>query len=305
MRVILVARTTKKQKEVYFRCPLTNRLLQEVPYMTTQITCKICDKSIINLGQHVRMAHKIKPQEYYDTFIKEPTEGICMICSKATRYVDTNRGYKKYCSNLCSNKDKDLQRIKTQSYMDTLANNPSINTKRNKTISAMWQSNPDLIKQRVATLQQTLRNNPSIIKEREQKRKIKEQLNPQINIDRGTSVSIGLRNFYNERKELCTTLPYQMYLLKHTEKDIIKIGITKNLPKRIGELKRDFGAIECVHTINGPYNMISKLEQSLHNYFSSHCEVQPTGNGRTEWFNSIIINEVLNKMILDYDATNV
>ena len=249
--------------------------------MTNQTICKICDKSVTSVGQHARMAHKIKPQEYYDTFLKEPTDGICIVCNGTTRYVDTNRGYKKYCSNLCSTKDKDLQKIKTQSYMDTLAGNPSINIQRGKAMSATWKNNPELAEQRLATRKKTLADNPNIL------------------IARNISASISLRNFYNKRKELGDTLPYQMYLLQHTEKDIIKIGITKDLSKRISELRRDFGDIECIHAIDGPYSTIAKLEQSLHNHFNKYCEVQPTGGGRTEWFNSTITNEVLSMMVLD------
>lgn len=115
--------------------------------MTNQTICKICSKSVINLGMHVLMAHKIEAKEYYDTFLKEPTEGACIICTSNTRYVNTKVGYKKYCSNLCSNKDKDLQQIKTQSYMNTLANNPDIKIKRNKKVSATWNANPDIARQ--------------------------------------------------------------------------------------------------------------------------------------------------------------
>ena len=252
------------------------------------------------------MAHKIKPQEYYDTFIKEPTEGTCIICSKPTRYVDTNRGYKKYCSNLCSSKDKDLQKIKTQSYMDTLAKNPDINIRRNKTLSVMWQTNTALVEQRISNFKKTIHSNPHIFKEREQKRKIQEQLNPQINIDRGISVSIGLRNFYNDRSKTNSAITYHLYLVQHTERSIVKIGITSNLKKRLYEIKRIFGSSKCIHVVTDTYDIISKLEQHLHTHFNSECQIQPElGGGRTEWFNSTITNEAIKLMVLDHDTTNV
>lgn len=271
--------------------------------MSKQTTCKICNKSVISLGNHTRMAHNITSKEYYDIFIKEPTEGVCKMCNNSTSYKGINIGYRKYCSALCSNKDKELQRIKTQNYMDTITNNPDINTKRNKTLSAMWQNNPDLVKQRVAALQQTLRNNPNIIKERERKRKIQEQLNPQINIDRGKQISIAVRNFYNERSKSDSTLTYHLYLVQHKERAIVKIGITHNLKKRLYEIKRIFGSSKCLHTIEGPYNLITKLETYLLNHFNNYCEVQPElGGGRTEWFNSSITNEVINLMVLDHPS---
>ena len=109
----------------------------------------IKQNEIKNRLKTIKSKPRVTAKDNYDKNIKTSTESYCLICNSKTRFVNAVVGYKKYCSNLCSNKDKDLQKIKTQNYMNTLAANPDINIKRNKTLSVMWQSNPDIIKRAI------------------------------------------------------------------------------------------------------------------------------------------------------------
>jgi very-short-patch-repair endonuclease len=67
--------------------------------------CKICNESFttnIKLSGHIRSTHKISIKEYYDTYIKQLKEGICIECGKETKFLGLGEGYRTYCCNKCS-----------------------------------------------------------------------------------------------------------------------------------------------------------------------------------------------------------
>ena len=69
--------------------------------------CKICEKDCKDnhaLGCHIAWAHKIKSKEYYDTYLRKPGEGVCLVCGKETVYQNMGSGYNKFCSLSCSAK---------------------------------------------------------------------------------------------------------------------------------------------------------------------------------------------------------
>lgn len=66
--------------------------------------CVICNKEFKtakNLFQHTNKMHKLTQKQYYDTYLKKPDEGKCVICGKPTKFVSYNKGYKKHCSAKC------------------------------------------------------------------------------------------------------------------------------------------------------------------------------------------------------------
>lgn len=73
--------------------------------------CLICNTEVSNKGisSHLRRRHQISNQEYYDQFIKKLNEGICPICSKATKFDTILTGYRKYCSTRCLNLDPETR----------------------------------------------------------------------------------------------------------------------------------------------------------------------------------------------------
>lgn len=71
--------------------------------------CKICGrecKDNVSLGVHLYRTHHMKPQEYYDTYLKKnPAEGVCVVCGKSTKFTTLGGGYLKYCSRKCLSLD--------------------------------------------------------------------------------------------------------------------------------------------------------------------------------------------------------
>lgn len=50
------------------------------------------------LSAHIKHTHKVESQEYYDTYMKAPHEGVCSICGKPTRYGGLSQGYYRCCN---------------------------------------------------------------------------------------------------------------------------------------------------------------------------------------------------------------
>ena len=67
------------------------------------IHCQLCDKLIgaHAWGLHVKRIHHITVKDYYDTYIKQPNEGLCINCGKPTTFYSMTQGYAQTCSQLC------------------------------------------------------------------------------------------------------------------------------------------------------------------------------------------------------------
>jgi hypothetical protein len=65
--------------------------------------CQICLKEQKYIGRHLKFNHpEFNLKEYYDNFLKQKTEGICLNCKKDTKFSGyIVEGYKKYCSKTC------------------------------------------------------------------------------------------------------------------------------------------------------------------------------------------------------------
>ena len=65
--------------------------------------CEHCNKefnSYRSLVKHLK--HKnITSKEYYDTYIKTNTDGICISCGKLTNFISIKLGYRKCCCSSC------------------------------------------------------------------------------------------------------------------------------------------------------------------------------------------------------------
>ena len=72
--------------------------------------CKICGQEMKNKGitSHLRK-HKISDKEYYDTYIKTSSDGICKTCGKPTKFFGNISGYGKYCGPKCAQLDPDTR----------------------------------------------------------------------------------------------------------------------------------------------------------------------------------------------------
>jgi len=68
--------------------------------------CEKCNRkftTIYRLVRHIHI-HKLSSKEYYDLFLKNEDEGVC-ICGKDTSFCNLKKGYLKHCSHKCSAND--------------------------------------------------------------------------------------------------------------------------------------------------------------------------------------------------------
>lgn len=294
-------------------------------------TCKICE-NIINkstLTKHLKSEHDIPLRKYYDKFYKKLDEGVCPICNKPTNFFGMKYGYAKHCSLKCSNNNSNVRNKQSDKYKKWCRENPEkVKEKTEKGIKTL-KNNPEIIEHRKITRKRTmdenpeiqininknhkeiLRNDPSITERRISAYKETINNDPSINFRRskniiswcienpdkvkrrGNKLSITKRNKHNQLCNYDSNVPYFLYIIQHLEKPIIKIGRSENPERRLRGIINDFGNCEIIHTVEGFYNKIQPLESYLHDYFNDYCQVQPSGGGKTEWFDECILKEVL------------
>ena len=81
------------------------------------LQCKICNKefdSYTGLATHINQIHKLTSKEYYIKYLKQPTEGICPVCGKETKWFSLRKGYRKHCSTSCSTADPEVYKLKSE-----------------------------------------------------------------------------------------------------------------------------------------------------------------------------------------------
>ena len=77
--------------------------------------CKICKlecKSGQSLAKHIHCKHNMTSKEYYNTYLKQPNEGNCLLCKKETPFLGLTKGYQKYCCARCAqNSDSNIFKV--------------------------------------------------------------------------------------------------------------------------------------------------------------------------------------------------
>lgn len=70
---------------------------------TKGFKCELCGKTFKRVGSHLEQIHGVKPQDYYDRYLKQEGEGECMVCGKPTAYGPGLGlvGYRLTCSSEC------------------------------------------------------------------------------------------------------------------------------------------------------------------------------------------------------------
>lgn len=79
------------------------------------IKCLICDIDLekqIHLTNHLKKYHSMNYKQYYDTFLKNDKDGICLTCGKETKF-ERNQ-YRQFCSVKCMRQNVDIQKRITQ-----------------------------------------------------------------------------------------------------------------------------------------------------------------------------------------------
>jgi very-short-patch-repair endonuclease len=72
-----------------------------------KMSCQICHKEYngsMGISSHIVQIHKISVKEYYDKFVRKPSEGFCKKCGNPTRYHGGFNGYSINCSIKCARK---------------------------------------------------------------------------------------------------------------------------------------------------------------------------------------------------------
>lgn len=305
------------------------------PISAPPIQCQICDrkfKTTRSLGIHLSRTHKISGELYFNVHLNQ-NSSACLTCGSPTNLISFVKGYHKFCSIGCNNRNLELSMQRAANAAKTHQNNPAIRQEATIKRGVTLKDNPQIIIDKTEKLAKTLKDNPQIMINRAKKRaktlkdnpeimiragkniantlrqnpQIKEEAkrkcrethanNPDIRINAAKLTSIGLRDHYNALRQDDSSV-CNVYIISHLSLDIVKIGRTTNLGTRMKRLRTDFGPMEIVKTLVITYDRAAALETKMHKHFKDQCKVQPSGGGRTEWFDSCITKEAI-EMLTD------
>ena len=56
-------------------------------------------------------------------------------------------------------------------------------------------------------------------------------------------------------------------------------------------LQASFGPVKIIKVVKTTHSTAAEVELKMHHHFKAHCNVQPSGGGRTEWFDNYITEE--------------
>ena len=247
--------------------------------------CKICDKEFKSpraLSTHIRFKHDISIAGYYGSYVDRSAHD-CLTCGAPTKLISMTYGHQPYCSRICAQKDPETSKKKSITGSKTFAENPSIAVDRVTKCKATLAANPQIQLDQIEAMKNTINT-------------------PEFKAEKSKLLSVGRRNYYNNLRQSSSTMRYIIYLIAHSSLGVVKIGITLNLKKRIYDLKKDFGSIEIVKTVESTHDLVSVLEIKMHKYFKDKCMVQPQGRGRTEFFDIAITDEAIT-MLEEFESS--
>jgi hypothetical protein len=113
------------------------------------------------ISQHKSLSEIPFVQQVYHFIFKESELPICLECKKTTQFLDIRRGYQKFCSKSCANKNKDkidlTKKINLERYGAlTPMQNPEIKKQiEEKNIKNFGNKNPfgsDIIKEKIGNI---------------------------------------------------------------------------------------------------------------------------------------------------------
>jgi hypothetical protein len=84
--------------------------------MINLINCEVCkiQFSIRSISAHVVRKHHIPIKQYYDSYVKNNIEDICLICGHKTDFRSFKNGYYQYCSQKCATNSVTVKEKKKQ-----------------------------------------------------------------------------------------------------------------------------------------------------------------------------------------------
>jgi len=93
--------------------------------------CQICNEKIYkkHLVQYHTKKHNISHKDYYDKYLKKPSDGICPVCGKETKFYSIWKGYCEHCSTTCSSLDPNVKNKLQQTNLNKYGTINGFNTK--------------------------------------------------------------------------------------------------------------------------------------------------------------------------------
>lgn len=81
---------------------------KEIERNEVSIECHLCSKefkNLISLSRHIKRSHPdVSTKDYYNLYLKtNNTDGFCKICTKPTKFLSLDKGYKDTCCKTCTN----------------------------------------------------------------------------------------------------------------------------------------------------------------------------------------------------------
>ena len=135
------------------------------------ITCLICEKKLRakGLNPHILKTHNTNSKIYYDTHIKSPDEGLCIVCNLPSSFINMFKGYRTYCSRTSCANHKQLTEQKKKARIDFYKNHPEKLKEREEKRIKTETSNPSIRKNKATQLKKWYKNNPEKAKEKARK----------------------------------------------------------------------------------------------------------------------------------------
>lgn len=211
----------------------------------------------------------------------------CYICNNSVTFRKCY-GYHKCCSKECMN-----------IYEKTIAHEKNYQTKLEKYNNGNYNGSEKIKiskekRKEIGEKIKKTKNNFSKEKWIEINNKIKNTKKIHFGNENYNNPNKSILSRYKNNKKVIFSKPNILYILKIENMKLIKIGITSNINKRIKTIIRESNIkddIEIIKTYNIDNPWI--LEVKLHNKYTSYNKPLTIGGGRTEWFDEIILNNVI------------
>lgn len=106
--------------------------------------CLICEKQVPSnhFTRHLKRAHQMSDQEYYDHFLGDEFSGHCKVCGKPTEFQKLSRGYYVYCNLDCRKEDEELISNLSRTMSRSMVN--------------LWKTDPEFRKRHSARMSKCL-----------------------------------------------------------------------------------------------------------------------------------------------------
>lgn len=294
---------------------------KELKYNITNIMSILETDGLIFSSYDYRQIYKflnITSEEVY--LMKYPNSGKCIICSKQTSFINSKQGFLKTCSYLCGNKlerrkltdeekqiakdkrkETNLTKYGVESNLQLIDNTGSNNIshrqdvkdKRKSTMVAKYGveyalQNKDIL-QKVIDTNIERYGTEHIMQTPAGQEKFKTTMLVRYNVASAMNSAELVEKFKNSRiknfsiRENEIGIEGYVYILKFTDTDYIKIGLTNKLNLRFKGLRKDFGDFNILHIIKT--NSCRELELFLHKKYGEFRVILAEGCGKTEFFN--------------------